>query len=240
MIEEKSKVYKDYLNYSQLSNLTSFAKSYVNAPNILPDGIFWFRRGNIHKQTEIQTFSKKYIEPLLNERAILIGDTAFLINYPPHDIHIDCPNLFEGIRGYKSVVIPLEIDTDNFPILYTAEQYFYGPTTRFRNGSEILDDNLENQRQRENGVNFCYDYVGDGVKYLSDNNLSQEWYVANIDQPEFVPYSNFAGISIEAEHEWKPGNIIIFDNARIHFAQTIEKVGATYKLGISLNYGIRE
>jgi predicted phosphatase len=120
-------------------------------------------------------------------------------------------------------------------MLYTADQYYYGPTTRFRAGCEELDKNEEVERQKQNGVNFSYNYAEDGVKYLS-NTISKEWYDAHIDEPVYVPYSSFEGISIEKANEWKPGNVIIFDNARIHFAQKIKTVGATYKLGISLNY----
>jgi len=238
MREESTVVYKDYLGMLIRDKLSTIAREYISAPAELPDGIFWYRKGNIHKLEEIQKFSKHFIEPLLDEECVLIGDTAFMLNYPPHDIHIDCPNLRDGIKGYKSVVIPLEIDTDNYPMLYTADQYYYGPTTRFRAGCEKQDKNAEVERQKANGVHFCYNYEDDGVKYLNDC-ITKEWYDTNIDESEFVPYSSFKGISIEKANEWKPGNVIIFDNARIHFAQKIEKIGASYKLGISLNYGVK-
>jgi len=231
-------VYTDYLGMLIREKLSKIARTYIDAPDTPPEGIFWFRKGNIHKLEEIQKFSKHFIEPLLDEECVLIGDTAFMLNYPPHDIHIDCPNLHDGIKGYKSVVIPLEIDTDNYPMLYTANQYYYGPTTRFRKGCEVLDDTPNNRKQQQNGVQFCYDYQAAGVQNLSGT-VTKEWYDAHIDEPDFVPYSTFEGFSIEKENEWRPGNVIIFDNARIHFAEKIEKVGATYKLGISLNYGIK-
>jgi hypothetical protein len=201
MREEETVVYNNYLGMLIRAHLSTVARKYIGAPNTLPDGIFWYRKGNIHKLEEIQKFSKQFIEPLLSEECFLIGDTAFLINHPPHDVHIDCPNLKDGIKGYKSVVIPLEIDTDTYPMLYTAEQYFYGPTTRCRAGCEEFDVDEETQRQKEN-----------------------------------VPYSTLKGISVEKENEWKPGNVIIFDSSRIHFAEKIQKVGASYKLGLSLNY----
>lgn len=235
MCEEPTVVHKDYLDTTVLQHLITVARHHINAPDELPKGIFWYRKGNIHKNTLIQEFSKKYIEPLLGKECFLIGDTAFLINYPPHDIHIDCPNLSNGIKGYKSVVIPLEIDTDNYPMLYTANQYYYGPTTRFRAGCEDQDKNLETERQKQNGVHFSYNYKEDGVLYLNDS-ITKKWYDVHINEPVYVPYSSFCGISIEKKNKWKPGNVIIFDNARIHFAQKIETVGATYKLGLSLNY----
>lgn len=235
MREEETVVYNNYLGMLIRAHLSTVARKYIDAPNTLPDGIFWYRKGNIHKLEEIQKFSKQFIEPLLSEECFLIGDTAFLINHPPHDVHIDCPNLKDGIKGYKSVVIPLEIDTDTYPMLYTAEQYFYGPTTRFRAGCEEFDVDEETQRQKANGVHFSYDYKSDGVKYLKDG-ITKTWYDNHIDEPEYVPYSTLKGISVEKENEWKPGNVIIFDSSRIHFAEKIQKVGASYKLGLSLNY----
>lgn len=238
MFEEETIVYTDYLGMLIREKLINIAKKHIDAPDYIPNNIFWYRKGNIHHLEEIQKFSAHFIEPLLDEDCFLIGDTAFMLNYPPHDIHIDCPNLHDGIKGYKSVVIPLEIDTDNYPMLYTADQYYYGPTTRFRKGCEVLDDTPSNKKQQENGVHFCYDYNQAGVKYLQ-NSISKTWYDDHIDEPQYVPYSTFEGFSIEKSNEWKPGNVIIFDNARIHFAEKIQKVGATYKIGISLNYGVK-
>ena len=238
MSEQETIVYKDYLGGIIREHLSGIAREYIGAPTDIPTGTFWFRKGNIHKLDEIQKFSKHFIEPLLDKECFLIGDTAFMLNHPPHDIHIDCPNLKDGIKGYKSVVIPLEIDTDNYPMLYTAEQYYYGPTTRFRAGCEDLDNNQGVENQKANGVHFSYDYEADGVKHLS-NSITEEWYNNHIDEHVYVPYSSFRGISIEKANEWKPSSVIIFDSSRIHFAEKIQKVGATYKIGISLNYGVK-
>jgi hypothetical protein len=146
----------------------------------------------------------------------------------------------KDIIAYKSMVIPIEVTADEYPILYTANQYFYGPTTRFRYGSEQFDlYDKECQRQKTCGIQFSYNYKQDGMKYVADKVLTKEWYDANIDAEKYTPYSNFQGLSIEKENLWKPGNIIVFDSARIHFGSNIAKKGAKFKIGISLNYGIK-
>lgn len=233
--------------------LKQIAKTHVSLPEELPsDRVkpFWFRKGAIHLNKRIQEISNEFIKPLLSRDSILIGDTAFCLNHPPHDIHVDSRDFRTdldkkaGIIGYKTVVIPLEIDTDDYPFLFTCNQYFFGPSTRFRKGAEKIDlESKECQRQKDSAVYFSYDYEKDGVKFLEKNNLTKEWYNQYIDYevPNHtgVPYSSFEGLSIEKENLWKPNNVIIFDSSRIHFAELISKRNATYKLGISLNYGIK-
>ena len=250
---EKTISYKDFFKSTVFQELIEIAKQHISLPSVLPTGDtpFWFRKGNIHLHPRIQEISKQYIEPLLEKKdAFLIGDTAFCINHPPHDIHIDNRDFRtnlqnkKGIIGYKTVVIPLEIDTDDYPFLFTSNQYFYGPTTRFRKGFEDIDSKFENiLLQKNNGVYFSYDYAKDGVQFLSNENLSREWYDRYIDydlqKPWGVPFSSFEGLSIEKENVWKPNNVIAFDSSRIHFGELISKRSATYKLGISLNYGIK-
>jgi hypothetical protein len=244
--EEPSCVKENYLHNDILKKLITNAKKFLDLPNDANKGKwFWYRKGGIEKQQWLQEFSNEYIKPLLRDDALLIGDTAFYINYPPHDVHVDNRDYRgdpekDGIIGYKSVVIPLEIDTTDCPYLFTADQYFYGPSTRMRNGCEELDkDNPEHQRQQENGVYFSYDYAADGVKYLASTKISKSYYQEYIDEPYFVPYSTFDKLSIEGAHRWKPGNLIIFDSSRIHWAEKLTKRGATYKFGISLNYGLK-
>jgi len=223
-----------------------FVKNFLDLPDELPkDRIFWYRDGMVHRQKFVQDFSKKYIEPYLNENEILIGDTAFCINHPPHDVHVDNRDFRAdeekaGVIGTRSVVVPIEIDTDNFPKLYTANQYFYGPSTRMRNGCNSIDTlDREVARQKSCGVYFLYDYEKYGVKYLEKENvITEKWWNEHISEPYFVPYSTFDRLSIEAEHDWKPGNIIVFDSCRIHWAENLLKKEASFKIGLSLNYGI--
>lgn len=245
LTEEPSTSIVDAIDQDTLNGLIEFCAKFVELPEE-PRKYkwFWYRKGGIEHEQYIKDFSDKYILPHLPRQDVkLIGDTTFYINTPPHDVHVDARDFRadekkKGLIGYKSVVVPLEIDTTDYPYLYTADQYFYGPSTRMRNGCEALDENdPENKRQKECGVYFSYDYDMDGVKYLSSTTLSQEWYDKYIDE-KFVPYSTFEGMSIEQAHDWKPGNLIIFDSARIHWAENLTKRGATYKFGISLNYGI--
>lgn len=247
LTEDPTVTFENVLSTNQLLELKENALNFLGvSAKEFPNRNFWFRKGGIENNEYIKQFSELYLKKLLpRDDTVLIGDTAFVINYPPHDIHIDCRDFRmerdrQGIISYKSMVIPLEVVADEYPILYTSNQYFYGPTTRFRAGSEWTDANdKEVARQKAGNIQFCYNYKQDGMKYVSDESLTKEWYDANIDAPRETPYSNFQGISIEKENIWKPGNIIIFDSARIHFGSNIRKKNAKYKIGISLNYGIR-
>jgi len=247
LTEEPTVSFENILSYAQLQDLKKVALEFLGVKDKEIKGAsdFWIRKGGIEHNEYIKKFSEEYLKKLLPRKDnILIGDTAFIINYPPHDIHVDCRDFRmqedrKGIIAYKSIVIPLEVTADEYPILYTANQYFYGPTTRFRAGSEQQDNNAEVYRQKSAGIKFSYDYQHDGMKYVSKTNLTKEWYDANIDATLQVPYSNFNGISIEKENIWKPGNIIMFDSARVHFGSNIKKKGAKFKIGLSLNYGIK-
>ena len=245
LTEEPTVVYENVFNKKQLNELKKVVLDFLNANYDFSQGGVWARKGGIHKVEYIKNLSKLYLNKFLpRQDAELIGDTAFIIGYPPHDIHIDCLDFrmvpeHRGIVSYKSMVIPVEINCDEYPILYTADQYYYGPSTRLRQGCELIDkDSTEILRQQAAGVDFIYDYESAGVKYLAKELLTKEWYDRYIDSMDTVPYESFYGISIEKENKWQPGNIIVFDSARIHFAQNISKVGAKYKIGISLNYGI--
>lgn len=248
LTEEPTVSFEDVLDAEQLQILKNVALEFLEVKESdFPNGNFWFRKGGIENNEYIKNFSDSYLKKFLpRDDTILIGDTAFIINYPPHDVHVDCRDFRmgeeskKGTISYKSMVIPIEVEAEEYPILYTAEQYFYGPTTRLRAGCETIDQyDKENQRQKSCGVQFSYNYKQDGMKYMSETMLTKEWYDANIDAPRFVPYSNFRGISIEKENVWKPGNIIIFDSARVHFGSNIKKKGAKFKIGLSLNYGIK-
>lgn len=248
LTEVPSVAYENVFDYSQLKELKKVALDFLDCTesNIPQHKLFWLRKGGIHKVDYIKELAESYLKQYLpRDDVFLVGDTAFCINFPPHDIHIDCRDFradssHKGLISYKSLVIPIEVAGPEIPTFYTANQYFYGPSTRLRAGSEQQDSvDPECIRQKSVGIQFIYDYQQAGVKYLSDTMLSKEWYDTNIDAPAFTPYCNFQGISIEKEHEWKPGNILVFDSARIHFAQNILKRNAKYKIGISLNFGVR-
>lgn len=248
LVEEPSVSYSNVFNDEQLAELKNVALDFlqVKQENFPLHRNFWLRKGGIHQVEYIKNFSNTFLKKYLPKQDVeLIGDTAFVLNYPPHDIHIDCRDFradpaHKGIVAYKSVVIPVEITANEYPTFYTSNQYFYGPTTRFRAGSEEKDaTDPEVQRQKDGKILFSYDYTNDGMKYCTDTILPKEWYDEKIDAPDYTPYSNFKGISIEKEHAWKPGDLIVFDSARLHFAQNIKKCGAKFKIGISLNYGIR-
>ena len=248
LTEEPTVSFENAISENQLGKLKEIALDFLQVnEHDFPNTNFWFRRGGFENNEYIKNFSESYLKKFLpRDDTVLIGDTAFVINYPPHDIHIDCRDFRmcadrQGIISYKSMVIPIEVTANEYPILYTANQYFYGSSTRFRYGSDQVDSmDKESQRQKNCGIQFSYNYKQDGMKYVTDNNaLTKEWYDANIDAKEYTPYSNFQGISIEKENLWKPGNIIVFDSARIHFGSNIAKIGAKFKIGISLNYGIK-
>jgi hypothetical protein len=249
---EESVCYEDALDNTILNDIKEFCIDYLGITtfDVFRDTqrAIWFRKGSVDKTEFVQTLNREVLQPITGIDDLLIGDTAFCINYPPHDLHIDCRDFRtdtknkSGIIGTKSVVVPVEINTTDYPKFYTSNQYFYGPTTRLRNGCEQLDSTDPIiADQKNSGIYFSYDYKNDGVLNLDyDNPLSYEWWEENIDAPSWVPYSTFDGISIEKEHTWKPGNIIVFDNARVHWGGNLLKRGATYKMGLSLNYGYKK
>lgn len=246
LTEEPSCRYENVVPSNTLTELKSFIFDFLHIKENMLNGRFWHVRGAVHKTETVAKLSDNIIKKYLNrEDAVLIGDTAFAVNYP-HDIHIDSKDFrsnkeHSGIISYKNVVVPVFIDTDDYPFVYTANQYFYGSTTRFRAGHEAWDSQSEMIREKKkNGICFSYDYASDGVKYLDyENKLSREWYDENIINDAITPYSTYSGISIERENLWKPGDIIISDSARLHFSQNIFIKNATYKMGLSLNYGVR-
>lgn len=251
LTKNESVSYTDVLDKTLIAEIREFCIDFlkIESFDVFDDTSTprWFREGLIQNSEYIQKLSEEVIKPKLGIDGILIGDTAFCINYPPHDLHIDVRDFRtdrenkKGIIGTTSVVIPVEINTINYPSFYTSNQYFYGPTTRFRNGCEDIDENDEIiEWQKSCGIYFSYDYAQDGVRNLEYNDsLTHEWWKEKIDADHWVPYSVFHGITIEKEHAWKPGNIIVFDSARLHWGSNLLKTGATYKMGISLNYGYK-
>lgn len=231
------------LDNNLLNKCLEFCKDTLQYPDDISTDPKWYKKGSIHKLP----FIKDTLDPLIrnylkNKDAKLIGDTAFLLTFPPHDVHIDNKtDRYNNIKAYKTVVIPLYIEGTTIPKFYTANQYFFGDaTTRFRKGSKDKDSLMPNLlQQSKDGIKFVYDYEQAGIIGLEKNQvLTKEWYDANIDAGEVIKYEHFHKLSIEKEHNWQPGNIIIFDSNRLHFSQNLRKINCKYKIGISLNYAL--
>lgn len=239
---EESYVIKNVINKQLLNECIDFCKEILQYPENITDDPKWYKKGLLHEYAFVQ----EKLDPLIREYlhikdAKLIGDTAFLLTFPPHDIHVDNKtNKFPKTRPYKTVVVPVYVEGDIIPKFYTANQYFFGEaTTRFRHGSKERDEaKLDLEQRRKDGIHFVYDYDNILVGLEDTQVITREWYDKNIDAGEAVKFENFDRLSIEKEHDWKPGDIIIFDSHRLHFAQNLRKINCKYKIGISLNYAL--
>lgn len=238
---EPSIAYEDVIDKSLLSKCFDFCKEVLQYDE---DNLrLWYKASFIHKHDFVKDILDPFIRQYLPIKdAKLIGDTAFMLKFPPHDVHVDNEtDKYPNTKPYKTVVIPVHIEGDTIPKFFTANQYFFSDrTTRFRRGSKQRDLGIPGLvEQMNDGIFFCYDYEKAGVQFLENSPvLSKEWYDDNIDAGDAIKYENFHGLSIEKEHNWKPGNMIMFDSNRLHFSQNLAKINCQYKIGISLNYAL--
>jgi hypothetical protein len=180
---------------------------------------------NIPKKdlTELPIFQK-----LLEKLKPYIGDnfevyTAFLFYVEvPHVIHNDDSYDFPLI--YKGIAIPLEIEYQHenvgYPSLCFFDQYYLEGPSKFFNGSLDIPT----------FYNKCvYDYS-------EVRNKSHEGISRNIKEKYFTHLRDswLSELTFCSAFEWKPGNAIIFDCARLHSASDFKTQGIKSKLGISI------
>jgi hypothetical protein len=149
--------------------------------------------------------------------------TAFLFYVEiPHIIHND--DSFDLPMIYKGIAIPLEITYEScfteYPSLCFFDQYYLEGPSKFFNGSKDI----------HTFYNKCiYEYSE--VKNKSSDGISKdvkEKYLTHI-RDNWLDQLTF-----NSAQEWKPGNAIIFDCARLHAASNFKKQGIKSKLGISI------
>jgi hypothetical protein len=136
----------------------------------------------------------------------------------PHILHND-DNKRLWPRLHKTVVIPLDIiEPTQFGIF--DQCYLNGPVKIRRPGHQspsvyYNQDLTDNSLLKYNtGKEFCRDTHD---KYFSHQH-----------------YDAFHGLSVESIVTWKPGDIIVFDTARIHCGTNFNRQGISQKLGLSV------
>ncbi len=158
-----------------------------------------------------------------------IGDHwTFATNFfkvdQPHILHND-----DSVRWvpdlYKTVVIPMAIDKPtNFAIF--DQCYLDGPV-KLRHGGQPKHKNHDkpqvyyNQDLLDNSELIGY------TGQMFDELLYNKYFT-------HLPIQRFTGLTVEQIVEWKPGDIIVFDTARIHCAANFLANGIKTKLGYSI------
>lgn len=199
---------KDYKNIGYKSNPSSGPITYIAKE---------FK----HKSEFVEIFDR--IQQKLNLNLNIWGGNFFETT-KPYIIHNDIDFRHEIIPG-KCIVIPLvkNYKTDHHKAsdtdakFYIFDQmFFHGAVKCFKNSEEIISPyNIP-----------LYDY-SDIYKIHNDNrmpnvdagHMRQEW---------------LEGFSIEKECNWVPGDVIVFDCARLHCASNFHNNNIESKIGLSL------
>jgi hypothetical protein len=167
-----------------------------------------------------QTILKK-LQPIIGENFEVY--TAFLFYVEvPHIIHND--DSFEYPLIYKGIAIPLEIeyeqDNVGYPSLCFFDQYYLeGPSKFFNGSSEIPTFYNKCVYEYSQVYNKSSNNIPTDIKEKYFTHLKEQW---------------LEGLTFHSAFEWKPGNAIIFDCARLHAASDFKKQGIKSKLGISI------
>lgn len=145
----------------------------------------------------------------------------------PHILHND-DSIAVKPRLHKTVVIPLRI-TKPTRFAVFDQCYLDGPI-----------------KLRHGGTFGAKNHTAPAVYYnqdLTDNReleyCTHQPFDKNIWQENFthLPIERFWGLSVESILTWQPGDIIIFDTARIHCATDFLSQGIENKLGFSIFTG---
>jgi hypothetical protein len=167
-----------------------------------------------------QTILKR-LQPFIGENFEVY--TAFLFYVEvPHIIHND--DSFDYPMIYKGIAIPLEIEYQTedvgYPSLCFFDQFYLEGPSKFFNGSSNIPT----------FYNKCvYDY-------LEVHNKSLKGISKDIKEKYFTHLRDswLTGLTFCSAFEWRPGNAIIFDCARLHAASDFKTQGIKSKLGISI------
>lgn len=162
------------------------------------------------------------LDNILNE---YIGEhLTFATNFfdvtQPHIIHND-DSVAKKPRLHKTVVVPLKISKPTKFAVFD-QCYLDGPI-KIRHGSK--NDESKPKYYNEN---------------LTDNSLLEFYTNSDFDKQVWAdnfthqPYIRYHGLSIESIVTWKPGDIIVFDTARLHCAADFKTQGIERKLGYSV------
>jgi len=154
-----------------------------------------------------------------------IGDhglfaTNFFEVTQPHIIHND-DSINKKPRLHKTVVVPIKISKPTKFAVFD-QCYLEGPI-KGRHGSTLKADKPKyyNDNLLDNSV----------LEYYTGRDFDKQVWADNFTHQ---PYIRYHGLSIESIVTWNPGDIIIFDTARLHCAVDFKSQGIEKKLGYSV------
>ncbi len=141
----------------------------------------------------------------------------------PHILHND-DSIRWVPRLHKTVVFPLQITKPtNFAVF--DQCYLDGPVKLRHGGDPNKNPQIRNVYYNQNLLDnsVLINYTGADF----DKNTWEKYFT-------HLPYERFHGLSVESIVTWNPGDIIIFDTARIHCACNFSAQGIERKLGYSV------
>ena len=164
------------------------------------------------------------VEKVLGKKIKPYGGNYFEVK-KPHILHNDVPHDTDILPG-KCIVIPLEkvYSRYQFPMLDDAkfyvfdQMYFDRPVKCFKNKQSAK------KWEKGNEPIFSYEDVynlheDNRVPDIDTGHMNDEW---------------LEGFSVESVCNWVPGDIIIFDCARLHCASNFLDNGIQEKTGLSI------
>jgi len=166
----------------------------------------------------------------------------FLITATPYNLHIDTADekVYNGTVPGKQIIIPLftcwtgnkDKDEDWYPECGTAvfKNRFLMYGTNFAKSDNEYDTNVfYTQRQYQDLV--CYDKQGERMDVDWNKEFPDDLYKKHFDH---FKKRWLDGFEFEAVHNWKRGNLIVFDRCQAHSGVNFQKCGVTLKAGLSL------
>tara|TARA_B100000927_G_scaffold274383_2_gene253543 strand:+ start:839 stop:1552 length:714 start_codon:yes stop_codon:yes gene_type:complete len=218
---EPTKVYENVVPKDLMSDLLeAWESGPKNHKNTGPVTYDYFPNKEEHTDWWIKT--DKFVTEFIGDHWTFA--TNFYKVDQPHILHND-----DSVRWvpdlYKTVVIPLEIEKPtNFAIF--DQCYLDGPV-KLRHGGKPKHKNHDkpqvyyNQDLLDNSELIGY------TDQMFDEVIYKKYFT-------HLPIHRFTGLTVECIVEWKPGDIIVFDTARIHCAANFLADGIKTKLGYSI------
>lgn len=203
------------------------------------------KNGTLHFNVDNEIIKNKFFDKI---KTIVpeLDDTEwhgnFLITSTPYNLHVDTgvPESFNDTAPGKQIIIPLytcwtghkDKPEDWYPDCGTAffKNRFIMYGTNFAKSDSHYDTNVFYTVRNYNNL-VCYNQDG-SIKDVDWNApIDEEVY-----QRYFTHYNRrwLDGFELEAVHNWKRGNIIVFDRSQTHSGVNFMKHNVTMKAGLSL------
>lgn len=203
------------------------------------------KNGTLHFMVDNDKIKEKFFDKIKTVVPEL-DDTEwhgnFLITSTPYNLHIDTaePHAFNDTIPGKQILIPLytcwtghkDKPEDWYPDCGTAifRNRFIMYGTNFAKSDNQYDTNVFYTVRNYGGL-VCYNEDGTVKDVDWDKPIEEETY-----QRYFSHYKKrwLDGFELEAVHNWKRGNLIVFDRSQAHSGVNFMKHNVTMKAGLSL------